>query len=165
MTHRRALLVLPLPLLALLTGCTVPVSGLTGVTVGRDGRPMGVVQSCEAPMDQVLLYVPAKDPEAPPEATWRRSGTPTEFATWPLSGEATGDWAAQRPPKPLTPHVTYALYGATEDSSWSTLPVEFTPEDLAALKPGQVRYATAADPDVYTTGSTDAFRKAACAGE
>ncbi|GGZ98192.1 hypothetical protein GCM10010329_19510 [Streptomyces spiroverticillatus] len=143
----------------------MPVSGMTGITVGEDGRPMGVVQGCEAPMDRAVLHVPAGPPEAEPEGSWSRSGTPDKFATWPLSGADGDGWTADSPPKPLVPRVTYRLYGATDDNSWSTGAVSFTPEDLSTLKPGQVRYATPSAPDVFTTGTLEDFRRAACEGE
>lgn len=80
----------------------------------------------------------------------------------------TGDWRTQTPLAPLHEGTSYTLYGWTKDNSWSAASVEFSPEDLKQLRPGQVRYFAGlqADPehpeDATATVPASEFRSRAC---
>lgn len=155
-------------LLPLLAGCTVPSAGLTGVTVSKEGQPMGVVLVCRDRIDAAVIYTdePDADPEAEPEYEngWSAAGPVTDFATWPLTATPAGGagWTPDEPLRPLRPGQVYTLYGATEDNSWSTNHHSFTLADLAKLTPDQVRYT---DPESGTarTVTVADFRAHTCA--
>ncbi|WP_282696885.1 hypothetical protein [Streptomyces sp. CC208A] len=148
----------------LLTGCSVPPAGLTGVSVAEDGTPLGILLMCHDHVDGAVLHPDGLPPESR-EVTgeWRHDGPVTGFTTWPLlptaSAPAAERWTAEQEATRLEKGRTYRLYGGTEDNSWSTVAVSFTPEDLARLKPGQVRYTMG---DETRTTSLDDFRDRAC---
>ncbi|MER7103722.1 hypothetical protein ABT383_29535 [Streptomyces humidus] len=156
-----------------LTGCTVPSAGLTGITVTEDGRPVGVLMVCHDHIDGALLYTDsagsgrdaAEEGGSEDAGRWSSSKPVTGFASWPLTTGGQG-WRVDGPmPATLQPRRTYHLFGGTDDDSWSTADVSFTPEQLAALAPGQVRYfagdVRGADDEGYVTGTIAQFR-AAC---
>ncbi|MFF9148437.1 hypothetical protein ACF1BN_26645 [Streptomyces sp. NPDC014861] len=148
----------------LLTGCSVPPAGLTGVSVAEDGTPLGVLLMCHDHVDGATLHPGGRPPESE-ETTgaWRHEGRVTGFTSWPLlptAGAPTAErWTAEQEATRLEKGRAYRLYGWTSDDSWSTVAVEFTPEDLARLRPGQVRYTV--DDEIRTT-SLDDFRDLAC---
>jgi len=81
--------------------------------------------------------------------------------------EPSGTWTATKPLGKLRPRTTYAMYGWTNDNSYAAEAVDFTLEELARMKPGQVRYwagKTAGDgmTGVYSVTSEDEFRRTAC---
>lgn len=49
-----------------------------------------------------------------------------------------GSWQAETPMTALRPGTSYTLYGWTRDNSWSSAGVEFSPEDLANLRPDSI---------------------------
>ncbi|MFC8173815.1 hypothetical protein [Streptomyces sp. NPDC057325] len=145
----------------LLSGCTVPVAGVAGVTAGRDGSPVGVIAMCEEHVDGATLHTDAEDPGAQEDAgVWKHDGPITGLTTWTLASPGDG-WTAEKPFGRLAPGQAYRMYAWTEDDSWSTSGVSFTTEDLAALTPGQVRYG--AD-DMIGTAPLEDFREKACEG-
>jgi hypothetical protein len=84
-----------------------------------------------------------------------------------VAGRPGGTWKADHPLGKLKPRTTYDLYGWTTDNSSSAAAVSFTLEDLAAMKPGQVRYwagNTTGDEmvGVYSVASEEEFRRTAC---
>lgn len=165
--------------LASSAGCTVPLAGLTGITVTEDGRPVGVLMVCHDHIDAAVLYIDdgrddgdgseggsAEESESDDLGRWSSSEPVTGFVSWPLTTGGEG-WRVDEPmPAALQPRRTYHLFGGTDDDSWSTADVSFTPEQLAALTPGQVRYSVGdvrgADDDGMATGSIAQFRAAAC---
>ncbi|WP_328483534.1 hypothetical protein OHS71_36215 [Streptomyces sp. NBC_00377] len=152
--------------LASSAGCTVPVAGATGITVTRDGRPVGVLMVCHHHIDAAILYSPGPGDESEDVGSWRRAEPATGYLTWPLHAGGEG-WSVHRAmPTALEGQRTYVLYGTTEDNSWSTNSVSFTRADLAALTPGQVRYSAGdvpgADEDGNLTSSIEDFRAHAC---
>ncbi|MFB6841425.1 hypothetical protein [Streptomyces sp. NPDC056361] len=151
-----------LPALGALAGCTVPVSGVTGVAVTADGEPLGVIRMCHDRIEGALLYPDDGDATGTPDATgvWNHDTPVTDFTSWSLGSPADG-WTAEKPLGSLVPGQLYGLYGWTEDNSWSTGSVHFTTADLAKLVPGQVRYERG---DEVRTVSLDDFRAEACEG-
>lgn len=89
----------------------------------------------------------------------------TSSVAWLLDGKAAG-WATSGPLPALVPGRTYSMYGWTKDYSSSAINVNFTVEQLRALKPGQVRYFDGIDEnpprDRYAVGTFEQFRKATC---
>ncbi|QJT06678.1 hypothetical protein G9272_06260 [Streptomyces asoensis] len=154
-----------LAVLASSTGCTVPGAGSTGITVTEEGQPVGVLMVCHHHIDSAVLYTGDGD-ESEGVGNWSRAEPATGFVTWSLRTGG-GGWSVDRqPPATLERQRTYVLYGATEDSSWSTTDVSFTLAHLAALTPGRVRYfageVPGADDDGYLTASIEDFRADAC---
>ncbi|MFF8380770.1 hypothetical protein ACF07V_32060 [Streptomyces sp. NPDC015661] len=164
-------------LLPTLAGCTVPVAGLTGVTVTAEGEPLGVILVCHDQVDAAVLYPdePVTDPGAEatadagePEYTdgWTSAVPVTGYATWPLTTPpgfetATNFWTPDAPPHALKPGRLYTLYGTTQDSSWATGHHSFTPADLKKLTPDQVSYSVG---DTVRTTTVADFRAHACEG-
>ncbi|GAA3070064.1 hypothetical protein GCM10017562_41290 [Streptomyces roseofulvus] len=148
----------------LLTGCSPAPAGLAGVSVAEDGTPLGVILMCHDHVDGAVLQ-----PDDAPESReitgdWRHDGPVTGFTTWPLmqtaGAPAAEEWTEERETGRLEKGRGYRLAGWTDDDTWQASPVRFTPEDLAHLKPGQVRYTL--DEEIRTT-SLDTFRDTACA--
>ncbi|NML49966.1 hypothetical protein HHL19_09815 [Streptomyces sp. R302] len=148
----------------LLTGCTTTPAGLAGVSVAEDGTPLGVLLMCHDHVDGAMLY-PEDAPKESREITgdWRHDGPVTGYTSWPLMQTAGAPEAERWTPETRTARLekgrSYRLAGWTEDGSWSATPVSFTPEDLARLKPGQVRYTL---DDEIRVSSLDDFRDRAC---
>ncbi|MFF3759132.1 hypothetical protein [Streptomyces sp. NPDC002185] len=150
-----------------LTGCTVPVAGVTGVTVSARGEPLGVLLVCHDRIDTAVLHPddPAeRDTEDAGEPEWTDSWTAEEpvtaYTTWPLTAPAGGGGLTRdAAPHALEPDRLYRVYGTTRDNSWSTDAHSFTLADLKRLRPDQVAY-TDGD-EVRTTTLTD-FRARAC---
>ncbi|MFI9123310.1 hypothetical protein ACIGW0_28645 [Streptomyces bikiniensis] len=143
----------------LLSGCTVPIAGVAGVTVGEDGSPVGVIAMCKEHVDGATLHTDAEDPEAQKDmGAWNHDAPITGLTTWPLSSPGDG-WTVAKPFGRLVPGQAYRLYGWTEDDSWSTAAVSFTTKDLEKLTPGQVWYEPG---DEGRTVPLDDFRTKAC---
>ncbi|MFE5830842.1 hypothetical protein ACFQ8W_11425 [Streptomyces sp. NPDC056508] len=144
---------------SLLSGCTVPIAGVAGVTVGRDGSPVGVIAMCREHVDGATLYADAEDPEAQKDlGVWRHGAPITGLITWPLASPGDG-WTVEKPFGRLASGQVYRLYGWTEDDSWSTSGVSFTTKGLELLTPGQVRYGS---DDMVGTVPLEDFREKAC---
>ncbi|WP_306327030.1 hypothetical protein [Streptomyces venezuelae] len=159
--RRRALAVAALATgVAALSGCVVPPAGLAGVTVAADGSPVGVIMMCHDHIDGATLYPDHDDATGSPETEWLwdHDSPVTGFTSWSLASPADG-WTTETPLGRLVPGQEYALYGWTEDNSWSAAHVYFTTADLKALVPGQVRYNNG---DEVRIVSTDEFREKAC---
>ncbi|MFH8729593.1 hypothetical protein [Streptomyces termitum] len=148
----------------LLTGCATPPAGLAGVTVAEDGTPLGILLMCHDHLDGATLS-PADAPAdaSPATAVWRHDGPVTGFTSWPLirtSGVPEAErWTSKTETTRLEKGRSYRLAGWTEDGSWSAVPVRFTPEDLARLKPGEVRHTLDGETRVSLL---DDFRDRAC---
>jgi len=127
--------------LAAVSGCTVPVDAVAGIAVTGDGQLLGVMMVCGHRIDGASLYVDSTDADS--EVTvgsWSADRSLTAgLATWTLDSPSAG-WTATHSLEPLTAKATYALYGWTEDSSWSSSSVSFTLADRDRLIPGTVRY-------------------------
>ncbi|WP_249938367.1 hypothetical protein [Streptomyces mirabilis] len=127
--------------LAATSGCTVAVDAVAGISVTDDGHLLGVMMVCGHQIDGATLYVDSTDVDS--EVTvgsWAADRPLTAgLATWTLDSPSAG-WTATRSLKPLTAKTTYALYGWTKDSSWSSSSVSFTLTDRDRLTPGTVRY-------------------------
>lgn len=149
-----------------LSGCTVPVAGVTGIAVTEDGEPLGVMLVCHDRIDGATLYADAAEDseEADPDhlGRWTRGKPAKGFTMWRLDSGGRG-WHTDKPLAALEPRRTYSLYGWTRDNSVSAESVDFTLEQLARLEPGQVRYWNG-DHGGYATVALDVFRSQACRG-
>ncbi|MFD8010930.1 hypothetical protein [Streptomyces sp. NPDC058955] len=149
----------------LLTGCSPAPAGLAGVSVAEDGTPLGVILMCHDHVDGATLHPDDASKAESREITgdWRHDGPVTGFTTWPLMHTAGApeaeEWTPEMETALLEKGRTYQLAGWTDDDTWKASPVRFTPEDLAHLKPGQVRYTL--DDEIRTT-TLDDFRDGAC---
>ncbi|WTW98142.1 hypothetical protein OG216_34520 [Streptomycetaceae bacterium NBC_01309] len=118
-----------------------------------------MVAVCKGRIDGGVLYEKTENSTGRPSTGWRHQGAIKDFASWPLAGNA--EWPLSRP-LPLLPGRTYRVYGSTHDNEWSGLSVEFTVDDLAALRVDQVRYTPWATPGTTVITSTAEFRAHAC---
>ena len=162
---RRTTLVLAAACLttAALTGCTPRQTAVMGVGVDDGGSPVAYVVACRDSIDFISLTQPGK-------ALLGEWGAPepvTGMASVRLRDGAPG-WTVFGDAAPvLTPGVTYELSG-WEDSreAVTALEVEFTAEDLAGLRPGEVRRRAGVDAygdRAYVVESEDRFAENACA--
>ncbi|NEA99949.1 hypothetical protein G3I78_12895 [Streptomyces sp. SID13726] len=114
---------------------------------------------CGHRIDGATLYRDSDDPDRDQTlGSW--SAEPhlePGLTTWPLDAPAAG-WTTDTPLGSLTPGATYALYGWTEDNSWSSSSVSFTPADTDRLSPGMVRYSD----DTEVTVPMAEFKAKAC---
>ncbi|MGN6246233.1 MAG: hypothetical protein ACTHQ3_21500 [Motilibacteraceae bacterium] len=150
--------------LAVVTACTVEEGAVAGIGVDAQGRPVGYLQVCRGHVDGATVYRDDGDERA--LGSWTAAAPVTGSAVWSLTDPQPG--SADRPERPLEPletDVTYALYGWTRDNSRSAQSVSFTPAQLAALRPGQVRYAPTDRGDGgEKVVSLAEFHRSACAG-
>ena len=133
-----------LPMFA--SGCSVPMGGVAGIGVDSAGNPVGYLRVCQDHIDGATLYPAVADGA---RSRWAAGRPVTGFARWSLTAPADG-WRTEAPWGRLEPGTTYDLYGWTRDNSSSTWHAAFTPEDLADLEPGQVRW-NEDDPQVTST--------------
>lgn len=150
--------------LAGVSGCTVPVDAVAGISVTDDGRLLGVMMVCGHRIDGATLYVDSDDADEETVGSWTAdSPLHAGLATWPLEAPDAG-WTATTPPAPLTAGTRYALYGWTEDNSWSSRSVAFTPADRDRLTPGTVLYRSISDDGVESTAAVPVaeFEREAC---
>lgn len=124
-------------MLAVLAGptsaCSVDDRAVVGLAVSADGSPMGVLQVCSKHIDGVTIYQTDNDHLG----TWTVDPAATGFSTWSLVHGGSG-WTVETPLAALKPGQTYDMYGWTKNNTSAADGPEFTPEQLAALKPGQV---------------------------
>ncbi|MGW1726467.1 hypothetical protein ACWCQK_26465 [Streptomyces sp. NPDC002306] len=128
------------------SGCTVPVDAVTGISVTSDGHLLGVMMVCGHHIDGATLYTDSADVDKTVTVGSWTSDRPVKagLTTWPLDSSAAG-WTATRSLAPLTAKTSYALYGWTEDNSWSSRSVTFTLADRDRLAPGKVLYNNISD--------------------
>lgn len=167
MTWGRAVLAVTVTVTALLSSCTVPEDGAVGLTVDDAGHPVGVLVTCEHPIDGVTLYSPdgPQHGDAPSAqyGRWELSAGPHAVRRWPLEQLTSGDGVkVLQSLRPLDAGREYSMYGWTYDNSWSTWSVGFVAADPISLRPGTFLFV---DP---TTGgrkkaSLAEFRRRACA--
>lgn len=163
-------LLLILCAIAALSGCTVPVVGLAGVSVDQEGRPVGYLAVCEDHIDGATLYY--DEPAAASDehrsvdvGSWVADPEVTGTSIWSLAEPRSG-WRPTLALGRLEPGRSYTLSGWTHDNSSSTGSVTFTEAQLRGMTPGQVRYLSGhdgeAEQDIYTTGSAAEFQASAC---
>ncbi|KUO22188.1 hypothetical protein AQJ91_05890 [Streptomyces dysideae] len=111
-----------------------------------DGRLLGVMMVCGHQIDGAILYVDSDDADKTVTVgSWTADHPLTAgLTTWTLNPPSAG-WTADKPLAPLTAKTAYALYGGTEDNSWSSSSVSFTLADRDRLTPGMVRYDKISD--------------------
>ncbi|MET9874876.1 hypothetical protein ABZZ36_09670 [Actinacidiphila glaucinigra] len=155
--------------LGTLSGCTVPVAGVTGIAVSEDGRPLGVMLVCHDHIDGATLYDSDEGDASEDFGRWHRGKPVTGFTEWSLESGGRGWRTEVAASTPFRPHRTYSLYGWTRDNSWSTQGVDFTAEQFEGLEPGQVRFykgegMRGTDRDGFATVGVGEFRAGACGG-
>lgn len=155
--------------LGLLSGCGAAITAVTGIAVTGDGKPLGVMLVCEGRVERVTLH--DADEEISKKvhlAAWSRGKPVAGFSVWSLESGGKG-WSVDDPMAALEPGRTYTLHGWTGDPTSTTDGVDFTPGQLAQLRPGQVRYhkgeGSGADRNGYATVSMAEFRSEACREE
>jgi hypothetical protein len=90
---------------------------------------------------------------------WTANRPATGFSTWSLATGGNG-WTVTKPLAAFKPGRLYDMYGWTNNDSASADGPEFTPEELSALKPGEVLWEP---PQNGTPAVTLAyFRQHAC---
>jgi hypothetical protein len=133
-----------------LAGCTVPVDGLTGVSVTDTGRLAIVIAWCKRPPDGFSVYHYASSAEDAPDVT------DVDYDAPPLTGDHIlvdlldpgGDWTAHTAAvTTLDPATEYHAYSGTKDNSYSTAAVAFRGGVATTLTPGQVLVQVLPDRD------------------
>ncbi|WP_406264241.1 hypothetical protein OH779_14000 [Actinacidiphila glaucinigra] len=154
--------------LGLLSGCGAAITGVMGITVAEDGKPLAVMLVCEGRIESVTLHDADRGPSRKSRlAAWNRGRPATGFSVWSLESGGRG-WSVGKPMPPLEPGRTHTLYGWTDDPASATSGVDFTAGQLADLRPGQVRWfkgeeMPGADREGFATGSVEEFRSEGCA--
>ncbi|MFK4088299.1 hypothetical protein ACI2LF_29570 [Kribbella sp. NPDC020789] len=130
-----------------LTSCTVPSGGVFGMM----GDGTAVVQMCDGHIDGATLYLP--DPN-PPElgepkdeiiGRWTADPAVSGFSQFSVTEGGPG-WQRNGRLKPRDPAKRYTLYGWSDDNNWSAMGVDFTLDELAKLKPGELVAMSTDDP-------------------
>ena len=136
---------------------TAEVNGMTGVTLGENGRVVIVVAICSDSVDQVGISLGReglKDSEPNVQVgTWTLRKPATKTAT--LDTVKPGpEWKAHKPVE-LIDGLHYIVDGSKSGTDVVSIPVDFRLSDLESLRPGQVHV----DGDVWLI---DEFEKKAC---
>ena len=76
--------------IAVLSGCTVPVVGSTGIGVDQEGRPVGYLAVCEENIDGATLYYDDPGASSAEDGTvdagqWAADQSVTSASTWSLT--------------------------------------------------------------------------------
>ncbi|MFF1816987.1 hypothetical protein ACFVWG_06810 [Kribbella sp. NPDC058245] len=122
-----------------LTGCGVPAGGVFGMLA--DGT--AVVQMCEGQIDGATLYLPdphVSEGEEPHDETigkWIADPAVSGFSQFSLAKGGNG-WTPNGRLKPRDPKKRYSIYGWSYDNKWSAAGIDFSLEELAKLKPGEL---------------------------
>ncbi|WP_431683402.1 hypothetical protein [Kitasatospora sp. KL5] len=134
---------------------------MTAVGVGPDGGPVGVVMVCQGQITTAHLRPYDAQDGREPFGSWQRSRPLRGYDSWPLAtGDA--DWTVTRPMAPLG--ETRLDFRAWSGNDWTSTSIGFSTADLAALKPGEVRY-TEIDRngrEIPRTVTVEEFRAKAC---
>ncbi|MFE9694807.1 hypothetical protein [Micromonospora sp. NPDC005806] len=121
-----------------LTACSPEIGAVIGVGVDESGQPVAMLAWCTPrPPDVLLLFDADSDDHHPRHTEWdwpgRQYRVPDDAespATVPLTGF---------PPARLPDQVVnFAMYAATDDSSFSSRHVRFRLDDLTGREPGSV---------------------------
>jgi hypothetical protein len=156
LTAAALVLASPLPI----TACSVPTAGVAGVGVDKSGRLVGYLRVCHDHIDGATLY----HDDSENLGSWSASEPVTDSASWSLANPS-AEWTEEQPLAALTRNQQFALYGWTEDNSWSAIAVDFSLAELERLEPDQVLY-WGGDPDGPRGGNVVAnqeqFEKDAC---
>jgi hypothetical protein len=162
--RRTTLLVVTASLTAVaLAGCSPRETAVMGVGVDDDRSPVAYVIACRDSIDFVSLTQPGKAQLG----EWGAPKPVTGMASVRLRDGSPG-WTVFGDEAPvLAPGITYELSG-WEDSrdAVTAMEVEFTVEDLAALRPGEIRRRAGVDARgerAYVVESEDEFAANACA--
>jgi hypothetical protein len=128
--------------LALLTSCTVPVDGVTGVRVNRSGVLLGVIASCEHRINAAVMYETSGSTASeagPTLGSWDLHGDSTRAAlTWSLTDSTSLAATSDEAPHHLPARRLISVYGATHDNSYSTSAVSFRLSNTTSLRSGQI---------------------------
>ncbi|MFB7290518.1 hypothetical protein [Actinacidiphila glaucinigra] len=155
--------------LGLLSGCGPAITGVMGITVTEDGKPLAVMLVCDGQVERVTLHDADRGPSRKSRlAAWNRGRPATGFSVWSLESGGRG-WSVDKPMPPLEPGRGYTLHGWTGDPESTTSGVDFTAAQLAGLRPGQVRWfrgegMPGADRGGFATAGVGEFRAEACGG-
>ncbi|GAA0950677.1 hypothetical protein GCM10009554_51000 [Kribbella koreensis] len=145
-----------------LTGCTVEDGGALGLTVDAAGKPVIVVQMCKGYLDGATLYEDVENPgDDDHNGRWTVEPRVTGFSQFSLADGGNG-WKLEGSLKPLAAQVKYVIYGWTEDNRWMALHLPVTLDEIARLRPGQIRYSNFDEADTYATGSVEEFKTGIC---
>ncbi|MFI8186413.1 hypothetical protein OG539_14705 [Actinacidiphila glaucinigra] len=153
--------------LGLLSGCGAATTGVMGISVTEDGKPLAVMLVCDGRVESVTLHDADRGPSRKNRlAAWSRGRPATGFSVWSLESGGRG-WSVEKTMAPLEPGRTYTLYGWTGDPASTTSGVDFTAAQLAGLRPGQVRWfkgeeMPGTDRDGFATVGVAEFRADAC---
>lgn len=141
-----------------LSGCVVPSDAVAGISVGADGKLIGVMLVCGHHIDGATLYIDSEEAVMERKVGKWIADRPLGpgLVTWPLETPAAG-WGGKGLSAPLLGRFTYVLYGWTKDNSWSAVGVSFNVRDR--IPPGQVRYEKE---DSAVTVSLEEFEATAC---
>ncbi|WP_066371867.1 hypothetical protein [Herbidospora mongoliensis] len=123
----------------LLSGCTGPVNGVTGLTVDTEGNLRVVLAWCGDPPETVVVYHNEND----------RSVQDAVYTAPPLSGITTSfrldrpdnGWQVTNPLGELNPELIYLIFGGSADNSHGTASVHFRLADTERLAtaPGRIQ--------------------------
>lgn len=126
-TQARPLLLAALGLMTLsLAGCTVPLTGVLGLSLNSNDSPIAVIQMCIGDVDSVVVYAGAGGNSD--RDVWRLTLTKpvSGFGEIPIGSNGSGPSWAQ-------PGIEYVIYATSKDASSSTTQLPFTVADLAGL--------------------------------
>ena len=121
-----------------LSGCTVETGGRVGLTLTPGGEVAAVLVACTGYPDGVTVYQRqgARESSVVEREAAERI---TDSATIALSK---GPLEAATEQLALTPGARGTIYGWSEDNRWSASHVDFTSEDIRALRQDEVWFTS-----------------------
>lgn len=134
----RGLLVLVVAALSMpLVACSVPVNGLTGVSVDAGGNLTVVLAWCGPTQpDSVTVYHEDERGEVT-DAVYVAPRLTGQVASFRLDDPGSSGWQLEGAPI-LREETAYHAYGGTKDNSFATGSVRFRLGATEQLRPGQV---------------------------
>lgn len=136
-----------LPMLALLTGCTVPTTGLLAFTRTDAGVIRAEIRMCEGHVDGVSVYIDdahSYDVDLPEPVAGDDHNPGHVTGAGGMDLPDLEDW--------LRPRTTYYSYAGSNDHEHAADGPELTAKKLAKLEPGQ--YLALAHQDYATHAMT-----------
>ncbi|GAB1821130.1 hypothetical protein [Herbidospora sp. RD11066] len=123
----------------LLSGCTGPADGMTGLTVDGEGNLRVVLAWCGDPPGTVVVYHNENE-RSVRDAVYTAPRLDGSTSSFRLDRPDNG-WQATRPLGELHPEVIYMIFGRSADDTPATASVHFRPADTERLgaAPGRIQ--------------------------
>ncbi|WBQ05989.1 hypothetical protein [Kribbella sp. CA-293567] len=123
-----------------LVACSPTESGVIGLSVDESGRTIVVLQDCGGDIDQLKLWDRMQTSTSKDDVVlteWYNTRSPKGIVQFPLV-EGAGRWKSEQRVPDLDAGRSYSLTGRNKNGSSNAAGLDFTPELVKSLQPGQI---------------------------